>query len=96
MKERVIWKNQIENAWKERSILWLSGVRRVGKTYLCESLDNIAYYDCELPSVRRQLEDTELFLQNHDGQRIVLDEIHKLSNPSELLKIAADHFPIAD
>lgn len=27
------------------------------------------------------------------GRRIVLDEVHRLANPSELLKIAADHFP---
>ncbi|MEO8428634.1 MAG: AAA family ATPase [Verrucomicrobiota bacterium] len=27
------------------------------------------------------------------GRRIVLDEVHRLANPSELLKIAAKHFP---
>ncbi len=27
------------------------------------------------------------------GRRIVLDEIHRLQSPSELLKIAADHYP---
>ena len=27
------------------------------------------------------------------GKRVVLDEIHRLDNPSELLKIAADHYP---
>jgi hypothetical protein len=27
------------------------------------------------------------------GHRVVLDEIHRLGNPSELLKIAADHYP---
>ena len=93
VKERIFWKNQIEQAWKKRSILWLSGVRRVGKTCLCRSLDNVDYYDCELPSVRRQLDSAELFLKNKNGARLVLDEIHRLANPSELLKIAADHFP---
>lgn len=39
------------------------------------------------------MEDPEGFLQKHRGHRIVLDEIHRLANPSELLKIAADHFP---
>ncbi len=39
------------------------------------------------------MEDPEGFLENLRGKRIVLDEIHRLSNPSELLKIAADHFP---
>jgi len=51
------------------------------------------YLDCELPSVRRELADPEAFLAAQRGQRIVLDEIHRLPNPSELLKIAADHYP---
>jgi len=37
--------------------------------------------------------DPEKFLEAHRGRRIVLDEIHRLDNPSELLKISADHFP---
>lgn len=39
------------------------------------------------------MEDPEGFLEGLQGRRIVLDEVHRLSNPSELLKIAADHFP---
>jgi len=35
----------------------------------------------------------EGFLETLRGKRIVLDEIHRLDNPSELLKIVADHFP---
>jgi len=37
--------------------------------------------------------DPQSFLDGLRGRRIVLDEIHRLSNPSELLKIAADHYP---
>jgi len=37
--------------------------------------------------------DPEKFLKDRQGKRIVLDEIHRLDNPSELLKIAADHYP---
>jgi predicted AAA+ superfamily ATPase len=33
------------------------------------------------------------FLDGLRGKRLVLDEIHRLQNPSELLKIAADHYP---
>lgn len=90
---REFWKKRIEAAWKHRPVVWLSGVRRVGKTTLCQSLDNIAYFDCELPRVRQLFEDPEQFLQNTKGKRIVIDEIHRLKNPSELLKIAADYFP---
>lgn len=90
---RTYWLDKLETAWEQRSVLWLSGVRRVGKTVLCQSLDQIEYFDCELPRVRQQLEDPQLFLENMRGKRIVLDEIHRLANPSQLLKIAADHFP---
>ena len=60
---------------------------------MCNSLENSAYYDCELPRVRHILDDPESFLENLTTKRITLDEIHRLDNPSELLKIAADHFP---
>ncbi|RKU09956.1 ATPase [Candidatus Poribacteria bacterium] len=93
MVDRQFWRNRIETAWKRRSVVWLSGVRRVGKTCLCQTLPNIEYFDCELPRVRRLMEDPQEFLDNVGDGRIVLDEIHRLPNPSELLKIAADHYP---
>ncbi len=93
MFDRLLWTERIENAWRRRSIVWLVGVRRVGKTVLCQALNEIEYLDCELPSVRRSLEDPESFLRSVRGKRVVLDEVHRLADPSELLKIAADHFP---
>lgn len=93
MVKRSYWINRIESAWKDRSLVWLSGVRRSGKTMLCRSLEEVEYFDCELPRVRRHLGDPEEFLKSVEGQRVALDEIHRLDNPSELLKIAADHFP---
>jgi len=83
----------IERAWRARTVLLLPGVRRVGKTTLCRSLPDIEYFDCELPRTRRLLDDPEDFLASLRGKRVVLDEIHRLTNPSELLKIAADHHP---
>ena len=73
--------------------MWLPGVRRVGKTTLCRSLAEVEYFDCELPRTRRLLEDPEDFLASVRGRRIVLDEIHRLANPAEVLKVAADHCP---
>lgn len=93
MIKRLFWLKKIEQAWKERSVIWLSGVRRAGKTVLCQSLPGAEYFDCELPRVRRMMEDPESFLDDLKGKTIVLDEIHRLGNPSELLKIAADHYP---
>ena len=93
MVHRIKWKTLIEDAWLEKSIVWLSGIRRVGKTFLCRSLPDIEYFDCELPRTRRSMDDPEAFLENLSNRRVVLDEIHRLQNPSQLLKIAADHFP---
>ncbi len=93
MIKRTFWIQRIEAAWLERNVIWLSGVRRAGKTCLCKSLQHTEYFDCELPRVRRLMEDPEAFLDQMNGNRIILDEIHRLPNPSELLKIAADHYP---
>ncbi|MCM8811503.1 MAG: ATP-binding protein [Candidatus Omnitrophica bacterium] len=91
--KRKHWLKEIENGWQRRSILWLSGVRRTGKTSLAHSLGDVEYFDCEIPRVRRLLEDPEGFLADMKGKRVVLDEIHRLRDPAQVLKIAADHFP---
>jgi predicted AAA+ superfamily ATPase len=59
---RTYWFERIERAWQQRPIVWLAGVRRVGKTCIVRSLPEIEYFDCELPGVRRQLSDPEGFL----------------------------------
>ena len=91
---RPFWLKKIKSAWKSRSIVWLSGVRRVGKTTLTKMLKPDIYLNCDLPSTQRLLEDPEFYLSNLDSNSvIVFDEIHRLGNPSQLLKIAADEFP---
>jgi len=92
MVKRRFWLNLIEQGWREKPVVWLAGVRRVGKTCLCQSLPDVEYFDCELPRVRRMMEDPQGFLDGLRGRRVVLDEVHRLGNPSELLKIAADHY----
>jgi hypothetical protein len=93
MIKRSFWITAIEKLWRKRSLIWLSGVRRAGKTMLCQSLEEVEYFDCELPRIRERMEDPEVFWKSLRGKRIVLDEIHRLQNPSEVLKIATDHFP---
>jgi len=93
MVKRHFWLKKITEGLQKRSVLWLSGVRRVGKTVLCKSLHDIEYFDCELPRVRKMMEDPQSFLEDIKGLTVVMDEVHRLSNPSEILKIAADHFP---
>ena len=94
MIKRSLWLARIRQAWTRRSIVWLSGVRRVGKTTLARMLPEAEYMNCDLPSTLRALEDPELFLdsQAKDGM-LILDEVHHLNDPSRLLKIAADEYP---
>ncbi len=94
MTNRAFWLNELETAFASRSVVWLGGVRRVGKTTLARSLPGVRYFDCELVRIRHALEDAELFWRDQPaGSTVVLDEIHRLTNPSEVLKVAADHFP---
>ena len=94
MVQRRFWQQKIWTALDRKPVLWLSGVRRVGKTMLCRSLPDTEFFDCELPRVRRMVEDDpESFFEELRGRTLVLDEIHRLVNPSEVLKIAADHYP---
>jgi predicted AAA+ superfamily ATPase len=88
------WLTVIEQAFASRSLVWLAGVRRAGKTTLAKQLPRARYFDCELARVRRALDEPELFWrdQPRDGV-VVLDEVHRLANPSEVLKVATDHFP---
>ncbi|MEQ1666658.1 MAG: AAA family ATPase, partial [Bdellovibrionales bacterium] len=90
---RRIWLQKIEEAWIEKSLVWLTGVRRAGKTTLTKLLTPDSHFDCELPSVRKKLEDPESFYSSLQSSRLTLDEIHRLDNASEVLKIGADHFP---
>lgn len=95
MIERVFWQRRIEAAWAEAPIVWLSGVRRSGKTTLAEGLggDRVLYLDCDLPAVEEMVRDPELFFGQCAKPIVIFDEIHQLRDPARVLKIAADRFP---
>ena len=66
----------------------------MGKTTLSQMLAGADYFNCDLPSVRRMLRDPELFLDaQSSGSTLIFDEVHRLSDPSQLLKIIADEYP---
>lgn len=94
MIDRPFWINKINLSWQTRPIVWLSGVRRVGKTSIAKMLNETIYLNCDLPSVVRRLEDPESFFKSAGSKgTIIFDEIHRLADPSNLLKIAADEYP---
>ena len=94
MIRRPLWLSLVRHAWSRRSVIWLSGVRRVGKTTLSRMLPDAVYMNCDLPSVARALVDPELFLGGQrPGTVVIFDEVHQLRDPSRLLKIAADEYP---
>jgi uncharacterized protein len=90
---RPYWLARLDEAWKKAPIVWLAGVRRVGKTTLARSLANTLYLNCDLPSTSERVADPERFLRSVGERTLVLDEIHQLPDPSRILKIAADEFP---
>lgn len=92
-RSRGYWQRRIEEAWRKAPIVWLAGVRRVGKTTLARSLQGTVYINCDLPSSVERMADPERFLRSVDQRTVVLDEIHQLPDPSKVLKIAADEFP---
>jgi hypothetical protein len=94
MQARPFWLDEIARLWEQKSIVWLSGVRRVGKTSLCRQIPNGHYFNCDLPSVQRQLADPEMFFAQHRADApLLLDEVHRIADPALALKIAADEHP---
>ena len=71
----------------------LLGPRQVGKTTLALSLTGEAetdesplYLDLELPSDRTKLADPELYLSEHEGRLVILDEIHRVPGIFQTLR----------
>ena len=94
MTRRPFWINRINALWVKRNIIWLSGVRRVGKTTLAKMLGADLYMNCDLPSVHERIADPESFFETIGPDSIVvLDEVHRLEDPSRILKIGADEYP---
>jgi len=93
MIQRNFWLSRIHGLWTKAPIVWLSGVRRVGKTTLSKSLADAEFINCDLPSSHLRLGDPEAFFRSISKPWLILDEVHQLPDPSRVLKIAADAFP---
>lgn len=90
---RPYWFDRIAACWRKAPIVWLSGVRRIGKTTLAAGLEDTEFLNCDLPSSQQLLAEPESFYRSLKKQRVILDEVHQLPDPSRLLKIGADAFP---
>lgn len=95
MFERPHWLARIRQAFQEAPVVWLSGVRRVGKTVLAGAVGADRFLNCDLPSSAERLRDPEGFFRALGEGMVVLDEVHQLPDPSRILKIGADAFPDA-
>jgi predicted AAA+ superfamily ATPase len=93
MIDRPFWTERLAAGWKQASIVWLTGPRRVGKTVLAQSYPEAEFLNCDLPGVAERLRDPESFFRAVKQRLVVLDEVHQLPDPSRLLKIGADEFP---
>ena len=73
---RPYWIRLINKAWEKRPLIWLSGVRRSGKTTICKMIPDTEYFNCDLPSVARQLENPEFFYNNlNKDATVILDAV---------------------
>jgi uncharacterized protein len=93
MIDRPFWRQRIANAWSKVPLVWLAGVRRVGKTVLAKELGSAEFLNCDLPGDAARLADPETFFRSVREPLVILDEVHQLPDPSRVLKIATDAFP---
>ncbi len=92
---RDFWLGRLRQAWERAPIVWLAGVRRVGKTTLVRLLpeQGCLYLNCDSPRTAQSVADPEFFYEQVRHPVVIFDEIHQLVDPSRLLKIGADCFP---
>jgi len=96
-----IAQKQIEAELFKGKAIIIYGARQVGKTTLAKKIiekygEEANYFDCELLSVRQNLEIPEVNrLKSYLGRYklVVLDEMQKMSNAGTILKILVDHCP---
>lgn len=95
MVQREFWLQRLHQAWERVPIVWLAGVRRVGKTTLVKSLPETEcrYINCDSPRAVEAVADPEFFFGHVREPFVIFDEIHQLPDPTRLLKIGADAFP---
>ena len=83
----------IEKALSRQAAVALIGPRQVGKTTLAREIADgrpSIYLDLENIADRGKLENPDLFLEQHEDQLVVLDEIHRLPDIFVSLRVIID------
>ncbi len=85
---RTLWIRRIEDAWKRKPLIWLTGARGTGKSSLLQSLPDCTYYDCNLAEVGEWIKDPQGFFKGQTAPRIALDNLEGLPEADEALREA--------
>ncbi len=91
IKRRIL--SEIERALARQAAVALIGPRQVGKTTLAQEIAEsrpALYLDLELPADRAKLSDPVLFLQQHEDELVILDEIHRVPELFQPLRSLID------
>jgi len=85
---------KVINSLDDYPVVALLGARQVGKSTLarkiCDSLPDVVYLDLESPRDRSKLQDPEAFFDLNRDSLICLDEIQRMPNLFEILRVVAD------
>lgn len=89
--------HKVSNCLDDYPVVALLGARQVGKSTLarkiCDSLRDVVYLDLESPRDRNKLQDPEAFFDLNKGSLICLDEIQRVPNLFEVLRVVVDKSP---
>jgi len=85
----------ILNSLDSFPVVGILGSRQVGKTTLAKKIQETArrdsvYLDLELPSDVNKLQDAELYLRQHEGKLVIIDEIQRMPSLFALLRALVD------
>ena len=86
-------KVQIEAGLSRQAAVALMGPRQVGKTTLAKILasqSDSVFLDLESPTDRQKLSDPEFFLNRFSDRLVILDEIHRIPELFQVLRVLID------
>ena len=84
---------ELEKRLQHNSVVALLGPRQVGKTTLARQIASqhpSVYLDLESSADRFKLEEPILFLSQHEGKLVIIDEVHRKPELFSVLRILVD------